>query len=93
MDMLISFMEDKKEQAVDYIRELNDHGVDPEGFFYRARLLARCDETLEALNALQRAVRGGFLVRRGVPGRRLPRTGTRNCVISKSVERSRNTSG
>jgi tetratricopeptide (TPR) repeat protein len=60
MDMLISFMEDKKEQAVDYIRELNEHGVDPEGFFYRARLLARFGDTSEALNALQAAVRGGF---------------------------------
>jgi len=60
MNMLISVMEDKKEQAIQYIRELNDQGVDPEGFFYRARLLARFDETSEAFNALQRAVRGGF---------------------------------
>jgi serine/threonine protein kinase len=60
MEMLISFMEGKKEQAVEYVRKLNEHGVDPEGFFYRARLMARLDETSEALNALQRAVRGGF---------------------------------
>ena len=58
--MLTLFLEDKKKQVVECIREVNGQGVDPEGFFYRALLLARLGEATEALESLERAVRGGF---------------------------------
>src|SRR5207247_1908177 len=44
MNMLKAFLEDRRPEAAERLRRLNDQGVDPEGFFYRARLFARLGE-------------------------------------------------
>jgi TolB-like protein/tetratricopeptide (TPR) repeat protein len=59
-EMLKFFLADDRDRASESLRELNLQAVDPEGFFYRARLLARLGETAAAAGALERAVAGGF---------------------------------
>jgi tetratricopeptide (TPR) repeat protein len=60
VDMLKLLFAGERRRAVECLRELNLEGVDPEGYFYRARLLAQLGDTNEALGALDRAVRKGF---------------------------------
>jgi eukaryotic-like serine/threonine-protein kinase len=60
IDMLKHLFAGERRRAVECLRELNLEGVDPEGYFYRARLLAQLGETDEALGALDQAVRKGF---------------------------------
>jgi DNA-binding winged helix-turn-helix (wHTH) protein/tetratricopeptide (TPR) repeat protein len=68
IDMLKAFLDDRRPEAVEGLRRLNHWGVDPEGFFYRARLFARLGETNEAIATLAQAVRRGFFC---VPGFRV----------------------
>jgi len=60
VDMLKLLLAGERRRAVECLRELNLEGVDPEGYFYRARLLAQLGDTDEAFRALDRAVRKGF---------------------------------
>jgi hypothetical protein len=60
MNMLKAFLEDRRQEAVERLRNLNAQGLDPEGFFYRGRLLARLGETAEAIATLDQAVQRGF---------------------------------
>jgi DNA-binding winged helix-turn-helix (wHTH) protein/tetratricopeptide (TPR) repeat protein len=53
-------LDGKREEAVERLRDLNVRAIDPEGFFFRARLLARLGETTDALASLRRAMQKGF---------------------------------
>lgn len=60
MRMLELYLEDRRDEAVAILLEMDRQGVDPEGFFYRARILARLGRTPEALTSLERALQAGF---------------------------------
>lgn len=60
MNMLKAFLDDRRQEAVERLRNLNAQGLDPEGFFYRGRLLARLGETAEAIATLDQAIQRGF---------------------------------
>jgi DNA-binding winged helix-turn-helix (wHTH) protein/tetratricopeptide (TPR) repeat protein len=60
IEMLKAYLQDRRLEAVERLRKLNEQGVDPEGFFFRARLFARLDETADAVDTLDQAVRKGF---------------------------------
>jgi hypothetical protein len=60
LKMLKAFLKEKRQEAIQDLVELNKQGIDPEGFFYRARLFARLGETAQALGSLEQAVRRGF---------------------------------
>jgi TolB-like protein/Flp pilus assembly protein TadD len=60
VDMLKLLLAGERRRAVECLHELNLEGVDPEGYFYRARLLAQLGDTDEAFRALDCAVRKGF---------------------------------
>jgi tetratricopeptide (TPR) repeat protein len=60
VDMLTLVFDGERHRAVKCLQELNREGADPEGYFYRARLLAQLGELDAALVTLQHAVRKGF---------------------------------
>ncbi len=60
MLMLEAYLEGREEDAVAGIREIDEQGVDPEGFFYRGRLLARLGRKELALSTLSRASAIGY---------------------------------
>jgi DNA-binding winged helix-turn-helix (wHTH) protein/tetratricopeptide (TPR) repeat protein len=60
MKMLEHFVKGQTTQAAAYLLELNRQGVDPEGFFYRARLLARLGHQAEALATLEQSLQRGY---------------------------------
>jgi tetratricopeptide (TPR) repeat protein len=60
VDMLKLLLEGERRRAVESLHELNLEGADPEGYFYRARLLAQLGEPDGALVTLEQAVRKGF---------------------------------
>jgi non-specific serine/threonine protein kinase len=60
VDMLKLLLDGDRRRAVESLHELNLEGADPEGYFYRARLLAQLGEPGAALVALEQAVRKGF---------------------------------
>ena len=60
VDMLKRLLDGDARRAVAALHELNLEGADPEGYFYRARLLAQLGELDAALVTLEQAVRKGF---------------------------------
>ncbi len=58
--MLEKYLEGSTGEAADLIHELNREGRDPEGFFYRARLLARLGQLSEAIHTLDLSLQAGF---------------------------------
>ena len=60
VDMLKLVLDGEQRRAVASLHELNIEGSDPEGYFYRARLLAQLSEPDAALVTLAQAVRKGF---------------------------------
>jgi tetratricopeptide (TPR) repeat protein len=60
IDMLKAYLLGRRLEAIERLRKLNEQGLDPEGFFFRARLFARLDEPTDAIDALDQAVRKGF---------------------------------
>ena len=60
VDMLKLLLDGKRRRAVESLHELNFEGAAPEGYFYRARLLAQLGEPDAALRTLEQAVRKGF---------------------------------
>jgi tetratricopeptide (TPR) repeat protein len=60
IDMLRAYLQNRRLETVERLHKLNDQGVDPEGFFFRARLFACLKETTEAIRTLDQAVRRGF---------------------------------
>jgi len=60
IDMLEAYLLGRRLEAIERLRKLNEQGLDPEGFFFRARLFARLDEPTDAIDALDQAVRKGF---------------------------------
>jgi tetratricopeptide (TPR) repeat protein len=60
VDMLKLLLDGERRRAVESLHELNLEGADPEGYFYRARLLAQLGEPDAALVTLEQAVRKGF---------------------------------
>jgi len=60
VDMLRLVLDGEGRRAVASLLELNIEGADPEGYFYRARLLAQLSEPDAALVTLAQAVQKGF---------------------------------
>jgi serine/threonine protein kinase/tetratricopeptide (TPR) repeat protein len=60
VDMLKLLLDGERQRAVESLHGLNLEGADPEGYFYRARLLAQLGEPDAALVTLEQAVRKGF---------------------------------
>ncbi len=60
LQMLELYLQGHADDAVHRLVEMDREGVDPEGFFYRARLLARLGRTDEAIDGLERSLRAGF---------------------------------
>ena len=58
--MLKLLIDGERRRAVESLHALNLEGADPEGYFYRARLLARLGEPDAAPGTLEQAVRKGF---------------------------------
>jgi DNA-binding winged helix-turn-helix (wHTH) protein/tetratricopeptide (TPR) repeat protein len=58
--MLDAYLSGREEDAVSDLEEINRQGVDPEGYFYRARLFARLDRREKALASLESALKGGY---------------------------------
>ncbi len=58
--MLEKYLEGQTDEAVALILEMNIEGTDPEGFFYRARLLARLERLPEALTTLAHSLEAGY---------------------------------
>lgn len=60
VEMLRLLLDGERRRVVESLHELNLEGADPEGYFYRARLLAQLGEPDAALVTLEQAVRKGF---------------------------------
>jgi tetratricopeptide (TPR) repeat protein len=60
MTMLELFVENRREEAAQRLLEIDRQGVDPEGFYYRARLLSRMGAKADALATLERALQRGY---------------------------------
>jgi len=60
MRMLELYLEDRRDEAVEQILDIDRQGIDPEGFYYRARLLSRLERVPQALMSLERAFHAGY---------------------------------
>lgn len=60
LEMLDSYLSGRNKDAVHQILEIGHQGSDPEGFYYRARLLAKLGRHSAALDSLQKALQSGF---------------------------------
>lgn len=58
--MLEMYLEGSNDAAAALILEIDREGTDPEGFFYRVRLLARLGRVPEALKTLESSLEAGF---------------------------------